>query len=634
MTDKLVELWESRFAKGKKAHDAWRKEAKRIQAIYDQESNETSQKQSFNMLWSNTQIQHGALYSNTAKPDIRKRYTDSDQLAKEVGTVLERAIQYCQDVTEFDPAIDNAVDDALVAGLGITRVRIEAETGVQQDEFGNEYEAITHQVLVTEHISWRDFGFQPATRWSDVDWCWIRHKKDKATIKKEFGVTLDEPKGKRLPDKVDVFECFDRKRKEIVILAKGQEKPLAVKEDKLNLKGFYPFTKPIFFFTSSKSLCPQPEYIYYEPQANNLDTINARIKAITAAIKEVGVYDSSISEDLGKIHKKGDGYLAPIENLVQKLQGASFDNVIATLPLDEKQRVLAELREQAEAEKQEIYELTGISDIIRGATSASESATAQSMKGHYADMRFSRKTKVVNQHIRSLFRIMAELIAEHFTPEILTKMTGVDVIPEMDAILKDEVTRNFVIDVESDSTVAADEQNEREQKLTFLQTTVDYLNNVIPAVQSQIMPMSLAKEIMLMVISGWKHGRALEDLINSLGDEESPEHQLQQLQGTLQQYEAQMAQLQQDNQVISEQANAIQADAQAQVEAVSSDAQGQIEALQSELAKAQEVNEQLKIQVLGQEEREKAASAELKEAQAEKVRAETQQLNHIPEEII
>lgn len=633
MTKALVSLWNKRIEKDKKAHESWRKEAKRIQAIYDADSSETTTKQQFNMLWSNTQIQHGALYSNTAKPDIRKRYTDSNELAKEVGTILERGIQYCQDVTDFDANIDAAVDDCLVAGMGLPRMRYEAKTSVQQDEFGNEFEAITQQLVDVEHISWSDFGFHPVTRWKDVMWCFIKHKKSRKDVEKLYGVTLSEGKEKELPDMVELYECFDKKRREIVIIAEGEDKSLKVQKDSLGLKGFYPFPKPLFFYRESKHFCPKPEYTYYEAQANNLDKIAGRIKAITTSIKEVGVYDSTLSQELGTIAKKPDGTFVPIENLTQKLQGADFNNVIATLPLEEKQRVLAELRAQLEAEKGEIYELTGISDIVRGATSASESATAQSMKGHYADMRFSRKRNAVNFMIRGVFRIMAEVIAEHFTPEILTKMTGIQVTPEMEAIMKDEVTRNFVIDVESDSTISADEQSERQSKLEFLSSVVDYVNNVLPAVQNQIMPMSLAKEILLMVISGWKHGRALEDLINSLGDENTPEAQLMQLQQQLQQMQQEVVTTQEQAQATAQQAEQVQVEAQSQVEsaqgniqAIQSEAQKQIETLQNELTKTQQQNEELRIKALGAEQLEKGASAKLKEAQAKKADIEAEQV--------
>lgn len=611
MTDKqrpstgLGDLWRKRIETDVKAHRTWREEAERVYKLYDQESDK-SDAQSFNVLWSNTEIQHGALYSNSAKPDIRKRYSDTQGPAKEASQLLERAIQYCQDMSDFDGAIDCAVDDCLVAGMGLPRVRLEVDTGPVVDEMGQQVvdangqpaEQVTGVMVLAEHVPYGAFGWEPALRWADVDWCYIKHKKRKADIEKRYGVTLEAKDGKELPDMVDVYECFDKRKREIVILAKEEERPLAVIKDTLKLKDFYPFPKPMMFYEKSSSFTPRPEYIFYEPQAKTLDRITQRIKAITEAIKEVGVYDSSLSSELGSIAKKPDGYFMPIDGLLTKLNGADWRNVLAALPMEDKIKVLAVLREQQQSEKQEIYELTGISDIVRGATSASESATAQSMKGHYADMRFSRKRKVVNYCIRGTFRIMAELLAEHAPTDVLAKMTGVEVTPEIEQFLRDEVARNFTIDVETDSTIAADENNEREQKLTFLKTVTEYLNNLLPGIQQGMMPLELAKEILLMVVSGWKYGRSLEDTINSLGDESSPEQQVMQLNQQLEQMNQQLMQMQQQG-----------------------------EQMGAQMQQVRQENMQLKEKINTGTLIEKQASAQLKGAQAAKAQSETVQNN-------
>lgn len=606
----LGDLWRKRIAKDEKAHGDWRKEAERVQKIHDQESDEgTKGNQSFNVLWSNTQIQHGALYSNTAKPDIRKRYTDTQGPAKEASQLLERAIMYCQDMTDFDGAIDCVVDDSLVAGLGLPRVKLDVETGpvVGPDgqpvmgADGKPAEQVQSIMVMVEHVPWSSFGWEPVQRWSDVDWAFIKHKKRREDIEKRYGVKLTEKDGKELPDMVDLYECFDKRKKEIVILADGEEKPLKVIPDTLKLKDFYPFPKPIIFYEKSKSFTPRPEYIFYEPQADSLDQITKRIKAITKAIKEVGVYDSSLSEKLGTVSKQADGTFVPIDGLMAKLNGNDWRNVLATLPMDDKIKVLEVLSAQQAAEKEEIYELTGISDIVRGSTSASESATAQSMKGHYADMRFARKRKAVNWCIRGTFRIMSELLAEHAPAEVLTKMTGVEVTPEIDALLRDEVARNFTIDVETDSTIAADENNEREQKLTFLKTVTEYLNQLLPAIQGGAMPLELAKEVLLMVVSGWKYGRSLEDYINAIGDENSPEQQVMMLQQQLQQCQQQMAEMQAQSQQIGQQMQAVQQENAAMKEQINT----------GELMKNQ-------------------ADAQLKHAQAQKTTVEAQRLASTP----
>ena len=60
---------------------------------------------------------------------------------------------------------------------------------------------------------------------------------------------------------------------------------------------------------------------------------------------------------------------------------------IDILPIDMLANALLSCYRARDDIKSQIYELTGISDIIRGQTAASETATAQQIKGQYAGLR-------------------------------------------------------------------------------------------------------------------------------------------------------------------------------------------------------------------------------------------------------
>ena len=52
-----------------------------------------------------------------------------------------------------------------------------------------------------------------------------------------------------------------------------------------------------------------------------------------------------------------------------------------------------------------IYEITGISDLLRGNTKASETATAQQLKAQFGSMRMRKRQEEIERYIRDLFRI-------------------------------------------------------------------------------------------------------------------------------------------------------------------------------------------------------------------------------------
>jgi hypothetical protein len=74
--------------------------------------------------------------------------------------------------------------------------------------------------------------------------------------------------------------------------------------------------------------------------------------------------------------------------------------------------------------KQAIYEIMGISDIMRGATRATETATAQRIKGSMGMSRLEDQKQAASNFVRDLLRLKAELIAQNFDPQTLEAMTG------------------------------------------------------------------------------------------------------------------------------------------------------------------------------------------------------------------
>jgi hypothetical protein len=80
---------------------------------------------------------------------------------------------------------------------------------------------------------------------------------------------------------------------------------------------------------------------------------------------------------------------------------------------------------------QTIYEVTGISDVVRGASDPNETATAQRIKGQFGSLRIQKRQRRINTFIRDLYRIKAEIIAEHFEREKLEEMSGIDLPTEM-----------------------------------------------------------------------------------------------------------------------------------------------------------------------------------------------------------
>ena len=129
-------------------------------------------------------------------------------------------------------------------------------------------------------------------------------------------------------------------------------------------------------------------------------------------------------------------------------------------------------------------------------------------------MRMRKKQSEIAEYIRDLFRIKAEIVAEHYEPETLANMTAMPVSPEMIQIMRDDKLRSYSIDIESDATIFEDEEQEKKTRVEFLQSFGGYLQQTIQMVNQSPMLTPLAFQALRFLMGAWKVGRTFEDVID------------------------------------------------------------------------------------------------------------------------
>jgi hypothetical protein len=177
--------------------------------------------------------------------------------------------------------------------------------------------------------------------------------------------------------------------------------------------------------------------------------------------------------------------------------------------------------------KNEIYEITGWSDIIRGVSKASETLGAQQLKSDWAGARIKRMQREVQRFIRDMLRITGEIISEHFQPATLMLNTGLaadlkraspeeqqrmmQVFPEAVKLLKDERQRCALIDIETDSTIVADESADRQQRMEFVGAVGAFLQQAVPAMTAYPPVGPLLMDILSFSVKGFRAARPLQE---------------------------------------------------------------------------------------------------------------------------
>ena len=332
-----------------------------------------------------------------------------------------------------------------------------------------------------------------------------------------------------------------------------------------------------------------------------------------------GVYDASASE-LQRLFSEGENNtLIPVHNWMAFAEKQGMKGAIDLVDITPFAQALAQCYQAMEQVKGQIYELMGIADIQRGQTDPNETLGAQIIKSNNAAGRLKTMQHAVVDFATSLLNIKAQIICNHFTDDTLIKISGAQqlspqdqaLIPQAIELLRNEASKNFRIEVTSDSMIYQDEQQEKADRMAFLSAVGQFFQQAVPMVQSQPELAPMAVEMLKFGVTAFKAGKQLEGIIDETADKlrekvkmmegnppPNPEMQKAQLQMQGEQAKIQaQAQLKQQELQASSQAKQAEMQMAAQIEMQKLQAEMELEKAKQEY-QAQE--NQLKFQLEAQ----------------------------------
>jgi hypothetical protein len=541
----VVAFWKQELELSEAREKVWRKKARNAIERYRYDD-KTDGVKKHNILYSNTNTIKAIVYNRVPSPDVRRRFRDADPTGKEVAEILERSLSFTLDAYDFDGMMKDTVHDATLPGRGIDRVyyRPSYETVEAVGEEGEEgyeeaYDKLAYEEVECEHVNWSDIRFGQARTWKKMPWVaqkWMLSRKElKAKFPAFPKVDTIEMDNSRLvkPEDEDqskadqkhgdtlsrllVWEIFDKEKREVVFIAPSYEDaPLKVEEDKLELEGFFPYPEPLLAVKQSDTMVPVCEYTMYKDQAEELDIVTDRLKNLISACKVRGVYNTQIGSDIGNVLESAENVLTPTKNPVPEITGGGLEKNIWFFPLDIIANVIQILSVYREALKNEIYEIIGLSDIMRGVTDPNETLGAQRIKANYGGTKTDDRKAEVQRYARDLIRLKAEVMANHFQPQTFQVMTNRPITDEVMAMMRNDGIRSFRVDIETDTTIAADEAEERQNIVELVSSIAKFVQEMGPAVQSGMIPGEAAKALLMASVRRFKLGRQVEDILDEL----------------------------------------------------------------------------------------------------------------------
>lgn len=474
-----------------------------------------------------------SIYNQTPKPIAQRTHKDKDPKARIGAMLLERALQACAGLYDVDAVFEMVVKDLLLPGRGQVWVRYEPimVQGQKVDE-----------KVYLEYLPWKDYLESSGSRCEAETW-W-KARADYLTrqeLIKEFGpeigakVKLDHtPEGmsggatnhefKEQAAKAKVWQVWDRRSRQVVWVSPGSESAglLKVMPPPLQFVNFFPCPPALTATTAGDDLIPVADYIIYQDQADELDMLTERIGYLQKALRVAGVYNGSGPDTIQRlVEEKGGNQLIPVENWAAWQEGGGVRGNIEWMPIKDIVDALVALYQARDQVKNDLYEVSGIADIMRGASDPDETLGAQQIKTNWGTRRVRRRQKLTQRFIRDAYRLKAEVMAEQFDFATLVRLAGLDPADpvmmqhraQIEPLLKNEQARLYRIDIETDSTIEPDQAIDQKQRTEFITAVTTFLKEGGEVAANSPALGQLMGELLMFGVRGFPKGGQLEEPI-------------------------------------------------------------------------------------------------------------------------
>lgn len=494
-----------------------------------------------NIAFANYEVMRSAIYSRPPKIVVQPKFGGGPnrQQLNEISEVIERAVASENERSDLHGCMSGIRDEMLKAGRGTPWVRYEAEFGMQPVPVGidpmtgqpvmEEQKVKTAERVKFDIVTWRNFLHGAADRWCNVPWVARCEYLSKKQIMERFGLddmriqelgisfegtSPDMPKNTD-GDTAKVYEVWCKTSRKVYFVIKGARELVEPPSDPLiNVEGFYPCPQPAMSVLEDGTLRPIPDVIMIEDQLIAIDDMTARIRALEKALKVRGFYakgaiDTTAADAIESAFQSEDDRATLIAVTAWAAGGQSKLEVV-WLPIDVIVQTLQALRMERKEVIDLVYQISGISDVMRGDSDASETLGAQQIKDRWGSVRTRDKQEELRRVARDLCRIAAEVMCEVFDPESFERAAVYGFDPTMMQFLRDDKTRSMVLDIETDSTIQADEQADKASRAEFTTAVSALLEKGVPLVQQVPEAIDFVGSLIKFNVRGFRAGREVE----------------------------------------------------------------------------------------------------------------------------
>ncbi len=544
--------WQEELSAAKKEVEKWHTQGEKIiKRFRDERDSKAKGDTRWNLFSANILTQRPMLYGQTPKVSVDRRFADAnDDLARVGAEMLERLLNTDieKDSDSYARALKYVLDDRLLPGLGIARVRYVAEfedvpeEPAQLDAMGAEvspaipaYSKKTYECVETDYVHWTDYRWTAGARVQhEVTWVGFREKMSRPALVKRFGEALGkavplngkspkEGEGDNPRGRADVWEIWSKDEKRVFWYVEGFHTVLDEKPDPLGLDSFFPCPEPFLANVTTSTLVPRPDFVIAQDLYDQIDELSTRIALLVDAVRVAGVYDKSagsLQKLLGRDAPRENG-LVPVDNWAAFTEKGGIRGSIDWLPLEQITGAISVLSEHRRELVDALYQITGMSDIMRGqASTAATTATEQSIKAKFGSVRIQSLQDEFARFASDLQRLKAEIISKHFDVETILTCSNVgmtedaQLAPQAAELIKSKFGA-YRIQVKPESVSLADFAALKADKMETLMGFSTFMQAAAPVAQQLPGSMPFLLKFLQWAMSGIRGSSGIESVLDA-----------------------------------------------------------------------------------------------------------------------
>jgi hypothetical protein len=157
---------------------------------------------------------------------------------------------------------------------------------------------------------------------------------------------------------------------------------------------------------------------------------------------------------------------------------------------------------------------------MRGATVASETATAQQLKAQYGSVRMQFMQGELAEFVQTALAIKAEIMAAHFQPETLIRRSLIDKTHDAKyaeqavELLRDKRMAIYSLAVDPDTMAMVDYAAEQEARTQCITAIGQFMQAAWPLAQAKPEAVPFLLQVMQWFLAGFKAGKQIEGVLD------------------------------------------------------------------------------------------------------------------------